>query len=142
MQWQWTWVWGDHGDEIISSHQQFPTKQLCLLDGLRHQPMMRSPELNGRSVGPRLEVKATPVLEYRWIFSLYNNNSERVATVEDDTWYDSWAVCLNKGQTVTGDVDDKSAYWEIDFEAREKKVGFIILNLTYHPNIQLFIILF
>lgn len=117
----WKWIWSDHGDTILSSHQLFGTKQLCQLDALKHQPTIQTSEKRGRSGKPHLEVKESPIVQYSWKISIYNDASERIGCYSEERWFDNWVECLDASYHVRVELFDPSFCWEIDFETREKQ---------------------
>lgn len=119
-QYSWKWIWSDHGDEIISSSQVFPSKELCQLDALKHQPTIRTGEKKGRTGGPKMVLRASAVLEYRWMMYIYNDKHERIGSFSEDRWYDTSVECLQASYKLTPELFDSSFYCDVDFDVREK----------------------
>ena len=74
----WKWVWSDHGDTILTSHQWFPTKSFCTIDGFRHSPCLQRRDTSGRTGFPRLHIRESPVQEYRWVAEIFDKKGHRL----------------------------------------------------------------
>ena len=117
----WKWIWGDHEDEIISSRQEFRSKTHCQLDGLKHQPSLKTEDLKGRTGHPKLVITVSPVHEFRWLMTIYNNAGEVVAQITENKWYENWVECLNETFKISAETFDENLHWDFDFETREKE---------------------
>ena len=120
-EYRWKYFWSDQGDAIITSHQAFPCKELAQLDALKHQPTIRPCDARGRTGHPKMSIMESPVLEYRWFVTVYNDMHEPIARYNGDVWYDSWIECLNASHSVTPEVMEMDYYWDMEFESRKKQ---------------------
>ncbi len=116
----WNWVWSDHGDQIISSNQKFPSRVLCQLDGLRHNPSIRHSELQGRTGFPQLKIKSSPMLEYKWIFIILDSRGEEIGRYAENKWYSSMYECIEASKNADFQLSDVFGC-DMDFDIREKR---------------------
>lgn len=111
-------MWSDYGDEIISSRQKYSTKEICQIDALRHTPSFRESELLGRTGKPKLAVTAEPVLQYRWVISVYDKERVEIVKQTEDRWYKSVAECLYAADQVNIELDESFFQYDVAFESR------------------------
>ncbi len=115
----WKWVWSDYGDEILASQQIHTSNIGCQIDGFRHLPGLRSSEMKGRTGKPILQIKESAAIQYRWVFTFYDDNEREVGRYAQSRWYETMSECIYASRNV--ELADTNFHYETDFESRVKK---------------------